>query len=158
MPDTDIALGATDQTAPSAPGALTVDPMDGGAGVSWGAASDDTGVTAYHVYRWVDAPTGAGYTPLPEKVATVTSGTSYTDSGLTNGTTYHYLVRAVDAATNVRTAVGRRRCDADVRPAAHPSGLGRDRQVGRQGDADGRADRRRRPVRGGPAGQPRVVI
>ena len=113
-PDTDIALGATDQEAPSAPGALTVDPMDGGADLSWGAASDDTGVTAYHVYRWVDAPAGAGYTPLPEKVATVTSGTSWTDTGLTNGTTYHYLVRAVDAATNV----GPRSAVADATPAA----------------------------------------
>jgi hypothetical protein len=115
-PDTDLALGAADQAAPSAPGALTIDPMDGGADVSWGAASDDTGVSAYHVYRWVDAPAGAGYTPLPEKVATVTSGTSYTDSGLTNGTTYHYQVRAVDAATNVgpRSAIG------DVTPTAVP--------------------------------------
>ena len=90
--------------------------MDGGADLSWGAASDDTGVTAYRVYRWVDAPAGAGYTPLPEQVATVTSGTSYTDSGLTNGTTYHYLVRAMDAATNVgpRSVVG------DVTPTAVP--------------------------------------
>ena len=49
-------------------------------------------------------------------MATVTTGTSYTDSGLTNGTTYHYLVRAVDAATNVgpRSAVG------DVTPTAVP--------------------------------------
>jgi hypothetical protein len=120
-PDTDLALGAADQAAPSAPGALTIDPMDGGADVSWGAASDDTGVSAYHVYRWVDAPAGAGYTPLPEKVATVTSGTSYTDSGLTNGTTYHYQVRAVDAATNV----GPRSADGTVTPAKPRVKLGR---------------------------------
>ncbi len=121
MPDTDIALGATDQTAPSAPGGLTIDPMNGGAEVSWDAASDDTGVTAYHVYRWVDAPAGAGHTPLPEKVATVMSGTSYTDSGLTNGTTYRYLLRAADAATNV----GPRSAEGTVTPAKPHVKLGR---------------------------------
>jgi hypothetical protein len=58
-------------------------------------------VTGYRIYRWTDAPTGAGYTPMPVKVGTVTTGTTFTDAGLSNGTTYHYLVRAFDAATNV---------------------------------------------------------
>lgn len=100
-PDTDIAVGAADQTAPTAATAPAATAQDAGAVISWTAATDATGVAGYHVYRWTDAPVGAGYTPMPVKVGTVTTGTSYTDTGLTNGTTYHYLVRAFDAATNV---------------------------------------------------------
>ena len=115
--DTDIALGAAETRPPSAPGAVTAEPRNAGAVLSWGAATDDTAVTAYNVYRWTDVPTGGGYTPLPLRVATVTGATSYTDSGLTNGTTYHYLVRAVDAATNV----GPRSTTADVTPTDAPT-------------------------------------
>jgi hypothetical protein len=103
IPDTDIAIGATsgDMTAPTAPTSPAATAGDASAVVSWTAATDATGVAGYHVYRWTDAPTGAGYTPMPVKVGTVTTGTTFTDTGLTNGTAYHYLVRAFDAATNV---------------------------------------------------------
>ncbi len=101
LADINVALGAAETTPPTAPGVVSAASRNAGAVVSWGAATDDTAVTSYHVYRWTDAPLGGGYTPLLLKVATVTDGTSYTDSGLANGTTYHYLVRAVDAATNV---------------------------------------------------------
>jgi hypothetical protein len=115
--DTDIALGAADQIAPSAPGTLTVAPRNGGAALSWAAAIDAAGVTGYRVYRWTDAPLGAGYTPEPVKVATVT-GTTYTDPALTNETTYSYLVRGVDAATNV----GPRSNTAAATPEGTPPG------------------------------------
>ena len=99
--DTDVALGAADQLPPSAPGAVTAAPRDGAVVLSWGAATDAEGVAAYNVYRWGVEPLGLGYTAEPVKVATVTGVTTCTDTDLTNGTTYHYLVRAVDAATNV---------------------------------------------------------
>ncbi|WP_329463017.1 glycoside hydrolase family 18 chitinase [Streptomyces sp. NBC_01431] len=71
---------------PSAPGALTAGNVtDTGVTLSWQAATDDKGVKNYDVYR------GAA------KIATVT-GTSYTDSGLTAGTTYTYSVTARDTA------------------------------------------------------------
>jgi hypothetical protein len=102
--DVDIAVGATDTTPPTAPSGLTVAPRNAGAYLSWTAATDAVGVTRYSVYRWTD-PTPIGgstnYTSVHAKVASVTSGTTYTDSGLTNGTKYYYEVRAADAATNV---------------------------------------------------------
>ncbi|HSX33757.1 MAG TPA: hypothetical protein VLF91_05480 [Candidatus Saccharimonadales bacterium] len=56
--------------------------------LSWQSAADYGGVTAYNVYR-------GGV-----NVATVTSGTSYNDTGLTEGATYTYSVSAVDASGN----------------------------------------------------------
>ncbi len=100
-PDVDIALGAPDQTPPSAPGSLSVTPGTTSTTLNWVAASDDTAVTAYEVYRWTDPPSGSGYTNSWQLLATVTSGTSYEDTTATPGITYHYVVRAEDAATNV---------------------------------------------------------
>ena len=62
--------------------------------LSWTASTDlpnpgGTGVAGYFVYR-------NGNTTTP--IATVKSGTSLTDSGLTSGTTYTYQVAAFDAA------------------------------------------------------------
>jgi hypothetical protein len=99
--DTDIALGATDTVAPSTPGALTVASGDGTAAISWTAATDNTAVTGYHVYRWTPAPFGAAYSPVHTLIATLGGdATSFSDSGLTNGTHYLYELRAFDAATN----------------------------------------------------------
>lgn len=46
-------------------------------------------VTGYNVYR---SPAGGRYQPIASVAAT-----SYTDRGVRNGETYHYLVKAVDA-------------------------------------------------------------
>jgi hypothetical protein len=100
--DVDIALGAADQTPPTAPPALAAVPRSGGADLQWSAATDAAGVTGYEVYRWVDPPNGSGYSGDPVRIATVAAPTTtYSDSGLTDGTTYSYQVRAADAATNV---------------------------------------------------------
>ena len=82
---------AADTTAPSVPTGLAAtatgpDTVD----LSWTASSDDIGVAGYNVYR--DGAT----TPL----VTVTSGTTYTDTGLTASTAYTYTVSAFDAAGN----------------------------------------------------------
>ncbi|MGW4645531.1 glycosyl hydrolase family 18 protein [Kitasatospora sp. NPDC004289] len=88
--------GTTDPTdnPPGAPGT----PVAGGVNdtsltLTWAAATDDKGVKNYDVLRG-----GA-------KVATVT-GTSYTDSGLTKGTTYTYTVVARDTADQTGPASG----------------------------------------------------
>jgi cellulose 1,4-beta-cellobiosidase len=89
-------LGASsggDTTPPTAPTGLTVTGTTSSTvSLAWTAATDNVGVTAYNVYR--------GGT----KVATVTSGTAYTDTGLAASTGYTYTVTAQDAAGNVSAA------------------------------------------------------
>jgi chitodextrinase len=62
--------------------------------LSWTASTDNVGVTGYRVYR------NGSTTPL----ATVSSGTAYTDSTVAASTQYTYTVTAVDAAGNESTA------------------------------------------------------
>ncbi|MFD9302418.1 glycosyl hydrolase family 18 protein [Streptomyces sp. NPDC060048] len=79
---------------PSAPGTPTASGVtDTGLTLGWAAATDDKGVKNYDVYR-------GGL-----KVATVTTP-SYTDSGLTKGTTYTYAVTARDTADQTGPSSG----------------------------------------------------
>ncbi|MGV8041178.1 MAG: PQQ-binding-like beta-propeller repeat protein [Thermoanaerobaculaceae bacterium] len=70
---------------------------------TWEAATPVCGSSVvYNVYR----STTHSFTPSDDnRVATALTGTSYVDSEvLSNGTTYYYLVRAVDASTGVQDA------------------------------------------------------
>ncbi|WP_328304095.1 glycoside hydrolase family 18 chitinase [Streptomyces sp. NBC_00435] len=79
---------------PSAPGTPTASGVtDTGLTLGWAAATDDKGVKNYDVYR--------GGT----KIATVTTP-SYTDSGLTKGTTYSYAVTARDTVDQTGPSSG----------------------------------------------------
>jgi hypothetical protein len=62
--------------------------------VSWSvpAANGGSPITGYNVYRGT-SPGGESTTPLATNIA----GTSFTDTGLTNGTRYYYTVAAVNA-------------------------------------------------------------
>jgi hypothetical protein len=77
-----------DTTPPSAPSNLKAIAGDGKVDLNWTASTDNVGVDHYAVYR--DG----------NRIASPTSS-SYSDTGLTNGTTYSYVVDAVDAAGNV---------------------------------------------------------
>ncbi|QHW31203.1 chitin-binding protein [Paenibacillus rhizovicinus] len=78
----------TDATAPTAPASLTASTVAAtSASLTWGAATDNIGVTGYNVYNG------------SKLVATVT-GTSYTVTGLTASTAYTFTVKAIDAAGN----------------------------------------------------------
>ncbi|MEU7266261.1 glycoside hydrolase family 6 protein [Streptomyces albidoflavus] len=81
--------GEDDTTEPTAPtGLKTTATSATTVSLSWTAATDDTGVTGYDVYR--DGT----------RVGSTTT-TAYADSGLAPGTAYTYTVRAKDAAGNV---------------------------------------------------------
>jgi len=121
--DADVALGADDETPPTAVSGATATAGDTEVTLAWSAASDPddaAGGLHYDIYRWTDPALIGGvtsYSAVPVRVAT-TGATTWTDAGRTNGVTYHYLVRAVDPATNV----GPRSAVLDATPAL-PTGL-----------------------------------
>jgi hypothetical protein len=77
---------------PSAPTGVTATPGNAQVTLSWNASP---GATSYKVRR--STTSGGGYAD----VATVTSGTSYLDPGLANGTTYYYVIAAVNSNGSV---------------------------------------------------------
>ncbi|HTS12715.1 MAG TPA: glycoside hydrolase family 44 protein [Candidatus Limnocylindrales bacterium] len=74
--------------APTAPTGLAATAGNAQVSLTWNAS---TGATSYHVKR---ATTSGG----PYTQVAAPTGTSDTDSGLTNGTTYYYVVSAVNSA------------------------------------------------------------
>jgi len=73
---------------PGAPGGLSATPGNAQVALAWAAAS---GAAGYSVHR---GPTSGGpYTTIRNNVV----GTSFTDTGLSNGTTYFYVVTATNA-------------------------------------------------------------
>ncbi len=81
-----------DSTPPGAPGAPAASNLgQQSVTLTWTAATDDRSVAGYRVVR--------NGTVLPGTV----SGLTFTDTGLTPATPYHYTVRAVDASGNVGT-------------------------------------------------------
>lgn len=83
-----------DTTPPSAPTALTAAPGRTSVALSWGAASDDTGIGGYQVWRSKRATSGFSQVGTP-------TGTTYTSDSLARRTTYYFKVRAVDTSGNV---------------------------------------------------------
>jgi fibronectin type 3 domain-containing protein len=81
-------VSATPQVAPpAAPTGLSATASDGRVALAWSAAA---GATSYNVYR----STTSGAEALWQSGV---AATTYTDTGVTNGTTYHYMVSAVNA-------------------------------------------------------------
>ncbi|NOV01767.1 fibronectin type III domain-containing protein [Paenibacillus planticolens] len=74
--------------APASPTGLTAAPGDAQVALAWTAVN---GATSYNIKR--STTSGSGYTQVGTSLAA-----SYTDSGLTNGTTYYYVVEAVNSA------------------------------------------------------------
>ena len=85
-----------DTEAPSAPGTLTATaPSPTTINLSWGAATDNIGVTGYLVERCQ----GAGCSSFAQIGSPAT--TSFSDTTVTATTSYSYRVRATDAAANL---------------------------------------------------------
>ncbi len=89
--DSEEVMATPMLTAPAAPANLSTTPGSRQVSLSWDAAA---GATEYYVYR-KDTVDG---TPARIAESTTITETNYTDTGLTNDTTYRYTVRAVNAA------------------------------------------------------------
>jgi fibronectin type 3 domain-containing protein len=88
-------IGSAAPTAPTAPQSLAATAGSGSVSLSWVAPASNGGaaITGYNVYRGT-SPGGESATPVATNVTT----TSFSDSALTNGTTYYYTVAAVNSA------------------------------------------------------------
>lgn len=99
-----------DVTAPSAPPAFTATAGDRQVALSWGAATDDTGVMFYELRR--------------DGVAIAfQEGRTFTDLLLANGTSYTYTVLAVDAVGNTSAPSTATATPADTTAPTVPTGL-----------------------------------
>ncbi|MBI5182166.1 MAG: Ig-like domain-containing protein [Nitrospirae bacterium] len=84
-----VTSGGGGGSAPSAPTGVSATAGDGQTTISWNAVS---GATSYNIY-WA---TTSGVTKTTgTKISSVTS--PYTHTGLTNGTTYYYVVTGINA-------------------------------------------------------------
>jgi len=91
------ATTPADTTAPTAPTGLTATVASGTQiNLSWTAATDNVGVTGYRIERC----SGVACSNFAQ-IATTTTAVTYSNTGLTNGTSYSYRVRANDAASNL---------------------------------------------------------
>jgi len=88
----DVTTPSIDTVDPGAPGNLQASaPSSGRVDLSWNAASDNVGVTAYDIYR------DGGGSPIASVGG---NQTSYSDLSVSPATQYSYTVRARDAAGN----------------------------------------------------------
>src|SRR5207245_2092366 len=87
-PSTPLFRPATPAAPPGAPTNVTATAGNAQVTLSWTAVS---GATGYNVKR--STTSGGPYTTVGPNV----TPTSFTDSGLTNGTTYYYVVSALNA-------------------------------------------------------------
>ncbi|MCA1628484.1 MAG: fibronectin type III domain-containing protein, partial [Acidobacteria bacterium] len=106
------ASATTMGTAPSAPTGLTASPGNASVTLSWAASA---GATSYNVKR--STASGGPYATIATGVTT----TSYTNTGLANGTTYYYVVSAVNA--NGEGANSAEASATPLAPPAAPTGL-----------------------------------
>ena len=104
---------APDTQAPSAPATLLATGLDQSRiALSWGASTDNVGVTGYRISR------------NGTVVATV-AGTSWTDSGLAPATSYTYAVVALDAVGNASlpASAAATTATSDTQAPSAPTGL-----------------------------------
>jgi hypothetical protein len=97
-----VAPLVQDTQAPTVPQNVTATGAIGQATVNWSASTDDVGVVRYDVYRGA----ATGFVPsASNRVAQVSSGTSYVDRSAPAGPAF-YRVTAVDAAGNASAFSG----------------------------------------------------
>ena len=95
---TSIVAGPPDTTPPSQPGTLGATAVSSGEiDLSWGASTDNVGVSGYRVERCQ----GVGCSNFTQIGTAVSS--SYADTSAVANSTYSYRVRATDSAGNLST-------------------------------------------------------
>ena len=97
---TPVGGGSQDTTPPTQPGTLTANAASASeVDLSWGASTDNVGVTGYQVERCQ----GTGCTNFAQIGTTTGTGTTYKDTSVSAPNSYSYRVRATDAAGNLST-------------------------------------------------------
>ena len=86
----EVSATPTAPAVPATPTGLTATALEGAVSLSWTASTDAAG---YNLWRATTS--GGPYT----SVARLLPGTSFTDSGLSDGITYFYVISAVNADT-----------------------------------------------------------
>ena len=91
-----------DTTAPAAPTGLLCT-VSASVSLDWDDNNTELDFASYNVYR----DTADGFTPGPgNHIASGLTASEYTDSSVTNGPTYYYVVTAVDTSSNESDASG----------------------------------------------------
>jgi len=90
--------GFPDNVPPAAPTGFAANSYSSNVNLIW-TANSESDFVGYNLYRSTTA--GGPYTK--QNVALLTT-TAYLDSGLANGSTYYYVLRAVDSSNNESTA------------------------------------------------------
>jgi cellulose 1,4-beta-cellobiosidase len=111
--DSSEASAIPQPAPPPAPTGLTATPGNAQVALIWSAAS---GASSYNVKR--ATVSGGPYTTIANPTST-----SYTDSGLTNGTTYFYVVTAVNSGGESENSSQVNATPQSASPPAPPSGL-----------------------------------
>jgi predicted phage tail protein len=103
-------------TVPGAPAGLTATPGNARVTLSWAApASGGAAISGYLIYRG----TSAGHEATTAVNGSLVTATSYTVTGLANGTTYYFRVTAVNSAGQGPLSA---EAPATLRPVASSSG------------------------------------
>jgi hypothetical protein len=90
----EVSATPTDTIPPAAPTGLTAIAGNQTVSLDWNNNSESD-MNGYNVYR--STTSGSGYTKLN---GTLLSNSAYTDNSVINGTTYYYVVTAVDTLSN----------------------------------------------------------
>ena len=107
----------TDLTAPGGPTSLTATGGDGQVALDW-SDNPELDLAGYNVYRST-SPGG----PHAKINTSVVATSDYNDPGVTNSTTYYYVVAALDKCANVSSDSNEANATPEAGPPAPPTGL-----------------------------------